>query len=114
MGFRGQTAILRKTETIRVYSRRDSAQQTRTNDKLLSHGGGTMNPSCLQYALTETEKRQFEEQGFIIVEDALAPDHVGRLTALCDAIHALKVAEGFDPKKALFYPNFIPDDPAFA
>jgi len=73
-----------------------------------------MNPSCLQYTLTETEKRQFEEQGFIIVEDALAPDHVVRLTALCDAIHAGKVAEGFDPKQALFYPNFIPDDPAFA
>jgi ectoine hydroxylase len=73
-----------------------------------------MNPSCLQYAPTETEKRQFEEQGYMMVENALAPDHVARLTALCDSIHARKVAEGFDPKKALFYPNFIPDDPAFA
>jgi ectoine hydroxylase len=73
-----------------------------------------MDPACLQYALTETEKQQFEEQGYMLVENALSPNHVARLTALCDAIHARKVEEGFDSKKALFYPNFIPDDPAFA
>jgi ectoine hydroxylase len=74
----------------------------------------TMDTACLQYLLTNDEKRQFNEEGYLVVEDALAPDQVTHLTALSDSIHARKVAEGFDPKKALFYPNFIPDDPAFA
>jgi ectoine hydroxylase len=73
-----------------------------------------MDTDCLKYALTDDEKRQFNEEGFLILEDVLSPDQVTQLTALCDAIHARKVADGFDPKKALFYPNFIPDDPAFA
>src|SRR5262245_1087343 len=73
-----------------------------------------MDTDCLKYALTDDEKRQFNEEGYLILENVLSPEQVTHYTALCDEIHARKVADGFDPKKALFYPNFIPDDPAFA
>lgn len=73
-----------------------------------------MDASCLEHRLTDGERRQFDEQGFLIVEDALSPGQVGALTEITDQMHAAKVAAGFDPKKALFYPNFIPDSPLFA
>ncbi|MGC4047486.1 MAG: phytanoyl-CoA dioxygenase family protein [Armatimonas sp.] len=73
-----------------------------------------MDTACLEHRLTEAEREQFETQGYLIIEDALDPDRVAALTALSDAIHEKKVAEGFDPKAALFYPNFIPDDSQFA
>lgn len=72
-----------------------------------------MEPSCLQYGLTEAERHQFNEQGFLIQEDVLSPEQVSALTVATDRIYARKLAEGFDPRKALFYPNFIPDDPLF-
>jgi ectoine hydroxylase len=73
-----------------------------------------MNPSCLQYRLTDEERLQFDETGYLTIENALSSDHVARLTAASDRIYGRKVAEGHDAKKALFYPNFIPDDPLFA
>ncbi len=73
-----------------------------------------MNASCLQYRLTNDERRFFNEQGYLILEDALSPGQVSALTEVVDDMHQKKVAEGFDPKKALFYPNFIPDNALFA
>jgi ectoine hydroxylase len=72
-----------------------------------------MNPSCLAYRLTEDERRTFNEMGYLMLPDTLSPGQVAALTELADEIHARKVAEGFDPKKGLFYPNFIPDSPLF-
>jgi len=69
--------------------------------------------ACLRYALTDAECRQFTEEGYFMVEDALSPAQVTALTAVTDAIYARKVAEGHDPTKALFYPNFIPDSPLY-
>jgi len=73
-----------------------------------------MNPSCLEYRLTESEQRTFNETGLLMVENALSPEQVAALTAASDRLYAQKVTEGHDPTKALFYPNFIPDDPLFA
>ena len=73
-----------------------------------------MNVSCLDHRLTDAERAQFNEQGYLIVEDALAPGQVASLTEITDRIHQARVAEGFDGAKALFYPNFIPDSPLFA
>jgi ectoine hydroxylase-related dioxygenase (phytanoyl-CoA dioxygenase family) len=64
--------------------------------------------------LTEEERRQFNETGILIIEDALSPAQVAQATTIVDRIYAAKVAEGHDPRRALFYPNFIPDDPFFA
>jgi len=38
---------------------------------------------------------------------------VAALTQLTDGIFEQKVAAGHDPRKSLFYPNFIPDSPLF-
>lgn len=72
-----------------------------------------MDPACLKHCLTDEERRQFEETGLLTIENALSPDHVARLTAATDRIYARKLAEGQDPHKALFYPNFIPEDDLF-
>ena len=73
-----------------------------------------MNPTRLQYRLTDAERRTFEKTGYLIVSNVLDAGQIAALTELRDDIHALKIAEGFDPKKGLFYPNFIPDSPLFA
>ena len=73
-----------------------------------------MDPACLQYRLTETERQTFDETGVLVVEDALSPDHVAELTTITDRIFATRLAAGHDPHTSLFYPNFIPDSPRFA
>lgn len=72
-----------------------------------------MDTSCLEHRLTEAERRTFEETGMLVVENALSPEQVQSLTAATDAVYARHAAQGHDPKTALFYPNFIPDDPQF-
>ena len=73
-----------------------------------------METTALQYLLTNEERRHFDEQGYLVIEDALDVAQVARLTQLSDTIHAKKLAEGLDPTTALFYPNFLPDAPEFA
>src|SRR5579871_770415 len=77
-------------------------------------GRVSMEVSCLQYRLTEAERRTFDETGILMLEDALSPEQVAALTAVTDRIFEAKRAAGHDPHTALFYPNFIPDDPQFA
>jgi ectoine hydroxylase len=72
-----------------------------------------MDPSCLEYRLTDAERRTFEETGMLVVEDALSPEQVRSLTAATDAVYERHVAAGHDLKTALFYPNFIPEDPQY-
>ena len=47
-----------------------------------------MNPSCLEFALTDTEAAAFERDGFLIVEDALSAEQVGELSELLDGLVA--------------------------
>ncbi|SDX79586.1 phytanoyl-CoA dioxygenase family protein [Paenibacillus sp. CF384] len=72
-----------------------------------------MDPSCLQYALTEEERKQFNELGYLVVENALSPEQVAELTTEFDRIYEDKLSGGHDPSTALFYPNFIPDHSSF-
>ena len=72
-----------------------------------------MTPECLTDRLTDNERAHFNEQGYLVLEDALAPDHVAALTFATDRIYRRTLDEGWDPAKALFYPNFIPDDDLF-
>ena len=76
--------------------------------------GGVMNPDCLEYRLTETERRTFNETGLLTIEDALSAAQVDELTALTDAIFERRLSDGHDPHSSLFYPNFVPDSPLFA
>jgi ectoine hydroxylase len=72
-----------------------------------------MDPGCLQYRLTEEERRTFNETGLLTVEDALSPGQVAALTAALDRIYERKLSEGHEPNKSLFFPNFIPEDDLF-
>jgi ectoine hydroxylase len=73
-----------------------------------------MDVSCLANRLTDDERRQFNEQGYLVIEDALSPGQVAALTEATDAVYARKVAEGLDPHTLLMYPNFIPESSLFA
>lgn len=73
-----------------------------------------MELSCLEHRLTEEERRTFNETGLLMVENALSPSQVSALTTRCDHVFAQKLEQGHDARTALFYPNFIPDDPLFA
>lgn len=72
-----------------------------------------MDASCLQYRLTDAERHHFDTQGYLVIEDALTPDHVTALTESADRIHQRKLDEGQDPAGSMFYPNFIPEDTLF-
>jgi ectoine hydroxylase-related dioxygenase (phytanoyl-CoA dioxygenase family) len=72
-----------------------------------------MDPDCLQYRLTDAERRTFCESGLLMIEGALPPARVAALTEAADRIHRRRLAEGFEPNKALFFPNFIPEDDLF-
>ncbi|CAA9267309.1 MAG: hypothetical protein AVDCRST_MAG26-2627, partial [uncultured Chloroflexia bacterium] len=73
-----------------------------------------MEPSCLQYRLTDEERHTFNETGLLVVEDALSPQRVAELTTITDRIFASRLAAGHDARTALFYPNFIPDSSRLA
>ena len=47
-----------------------------------------MNPLCLEHCLTDTEKQQFEEDGFFAVENAIPQDMVARLVTAFDRVGA--------------------------
>lgn len=72
-----------------------------------------MEPSSLQYALTEEERQTFNETGYLILENVLSPEQVAALTKEVDHIFDTKVKAGHDTTKALFHPNFIPDHQLF-
>ncbi|NHN32891.1 phytanoyl-CoA dioxygenase family protein [Paenibacillus agricola] len=72
-----------------------------------------MEPSSLQYALTEEERKAFNETGYLILENVLSPEQVAALTKEVDHIFDTKVKAGHDTTKALFHPNFIPDHKLF-
>jgi hypothetical protein len=73
-----------------------------------------INQSCLEHRLTADERERFSENGYLIIEYALNAVQVEQLTAAADAAFSSSLESGHDPKAALFYPNFIPDNPIFA
>jgi ectoine hydroxylase-related dioxygenase (phytanoyl-CoA dioxygenase family) len=72
-----------------------------------------MDSSCLHYRLTDQERRTFEETGLLAIENALSPEQVSALTSAVDHVYHRHISAGHDPHKALFVPNFIPDDDLF-
>jgi ectoine hydroxylase len=72
-----------------------------------------MDTSCLQYSLTDEERRIFNETGYLIIEDALSAEQVEELTEQVDIISERKKNEGQDTKKAMFYTDFIKDHQLF-
>lgn len=73
-----------------------------------------MDPACLEYRLTEEERKAFEQDGFFYVEGALPPERREHLTGVLDRLYGEARARGeAADDKAWFLPNFIPRDPAF-
>lgn len=78
-----------------------------------------MDESCLQYCLTDDERRHFDEKGFLIVEGALLKDRIAALTVAVDRVLAGYPSDPDQPPNSrmdasgLFYPNFVGRDPAF-
>ena len=73
-----------------------------------------LDASCLQYRLTAEERKTFDTTGLLVLENTLDMAQVAALTEATDHIFAQKLAQGHDPRSALFYPNFIPDNSLFA
>ena len=73
-----------------------------------------MDASCLPYRLTAEERETFNTTGILVLENTLDPAQTAALTEAADRIFNDKLAQGHASHSALFYPNFIPDDPLFA
>jgi ectoine hydroxylase len=70
--------------------------------------------SCLEHQLTDQERKTFESDGLLYVEDALAPSRVEALLDVTDRVHARRRAEGIaPPDAAMMYPNFVQEDELF-
>ena len=73
-----------------------------------------MNTDCLQYALTEQERQEFEQNGFLIVEDVLPEAMIQTLTAATDRLDAAERAiKGRDAYVSQNIFDFIGKDDAF-
>jgi hypothetical protein len=71
-----------------------------------------MDTNCLEHRLTPSERRQFEEEGYLIVPGALDREHVRRLVAVVDRHHREELAKGWPAHVPIFVRNFIPLDDA--
>ncbi|MYK19086.1 phytanoyl-CoA dioxygenase family protein [Candidatus Poribacteria bacterium] len=73
-----------------------------------------MNPLCLEHCLTESEKQQFEENGFFAVEDAIPQEMVDRLIAAVDRVGAEHLGIVYVTSYSVFYNiDFVGRDEAF-
>lgn len=73
-----------------------------------------MNPLCLEHCLTDTEKQQFEEDGFFAVENAIPQDMVARLVTAFDRVGAAHLGSETLPADAKFnILDFVGRDEAF-
>ena len=72
-----------------------------------------MDPSCLAHCLTASERTFFDEQGYLIIENALSPEHIEALTHLCDRLIAEKrQAENLGPHDAVDIADILGRDPS--
>ncbi len=73
-----------------------------------------MDTNCLNYLLSQAEHRQFEEDGYFIIEDAIPPDLVDRLTPAVDRIDAEeRAASGLGPHDGQNILDFLGRDEVF-
>ena len=73
-----------------------------------------MDTACVDYCLTEKERETFEQNGFLIVEDALPPQMVSDLTAAVDRLDAqYRAKDGLAAHDRLRIYGFLADDERF-
>jgi hypothetical protein len=72
-----------------------------------------MHPSCLQHCLSAAERRSFQDQGFLVVPDALDLPMLDRLLAAVDRIDRRERTAAHGTERLLSFTNFLPEDDAF-
>ena len=73
-----------------------------------------MDATCLQYTLTEEERRQFEGDGFFIVRDVLPLDLVAQLIPIVDRLDAeARLQKGLEKHQMHNFFDFIGKDELF-
>ncbi|MCZ6678964.1 MAG: phytanoyl-CoA dioxygenase family protein [Candidatus Poribacteria bacterium] len=73
-----------------------------------------MNRDTLFHLLTEEQRQHFEEQGYLVVENALSEDTVASLTDAIDRLHEKVIESGkTTPNKPWGWANFLGEDDAF-
>jgi ectoine hydroxylase-related dioxygenase (phytanoyl-CoA dioxygenase family) len=70
-----------------------------------------MDPSCLDHCLTDFERSFFDEQGYLVIEDALDPASVARLTEIVGRIDKRERTPELGDK-LLSVTNILYEDPA--
>ena len=75
----------------------------------------------LSHLITDEQRLRFEADGYLRVPKALSPELVADLESLVDQIYAEHQQRGFDPytrqafspRRAFFFPDFLPRDQRF-
>jgi ectoine hydroxylase len=70
-----------------------------------------MNTSCLEHCLSNSQRAEFEERGYLLVENAVSADRTNRLIELSDRLQKEKQKnEGLPPHGAYSEPDIISRD----
>jgi len=72
-----------------------------------------MDTSCFQFCLSDSEREQFDRQGYLLIPDALPPDALARVLAAVDRLDAEQRSAGLGPSALLSMTDFVRRDPAF-
>jgi hypothetical protein len=72
-----------------------------------------MDASCLQFCLTEKERKQFTAQDYLVVSEALDRPTTAHLIAAVDRVDARERTPGHGPDRLLSFANILPEDSAF-
>ena len=72
-----------------------------------------MEASSLQHVLSDAERRQFNDEGYLVVGNAVPSETVAILERALDRLDAEKRSAGLGQHDATFMPNFVGTDPAF-
>ena len=73
-----------------------------------------MDPSCLAHALTDAENRAFKENGYLLFDEMLSPEHVAALTEVSDRIDAKeREKNGVSPYARQTVRDMVWRDPLF-
>ena len=73
-----------------------------------------MDPSSLKHRLTDDERKEFEENGFLVLENAIPEDLVDRLIPIVDRLDAQHRAdEGLTPHERVNKLDFVGIDETF-
>jgi ectoine hydroxylase len=72
-----------------------------------------MDTTALNHLLTEEEHRQFNEEGYLIVRNAVNENHLDLLEQIVDTIWAEEKYKGLSDDGNLFFPNFVGQHQAF-